>query len=349
MGRVRGGADKKLTTIKPDPSATPKYAKGAAAETWGEGVMFRTASQGKMTGIDFPLGGSHTTPVLTTKPTTTKERKELGLSKTNDADEVVRLQTKGLVEGIENGSLDKTMFNTKSNDGSSTFGDWYKKWVESAEPVKLNADGPGKHKANYPGGIPPEFESLINRMVADGDIVRNLKIRAQAAQIAKEIPDLNVDPHAPSYLETRKKLVEKYGEPMVKKYEAAVLGTAGAERDAIGKQVKQVLDDSGLESIRRFLPDQEIYVTGGATTAGKPLSEINSVRIVLVVPDGTTAKKIAELETRASSLVVAASGDFTQVTGKGHLRVDAEVRTRTTAFSAMTVDGSGSFARIDHK
>jgi hypothetical protein len=341
------GAAKKLTTAKPDPSATPKYAKGAAAETWSEAVAFRTANQGKMTGIDFPIGGSHSLPALTTKPTTSKERKELGLPKTNDADDVVRLQTKGLVEGIENGTLDKTIFNTKSSDSSTTFGDWYKKWVESPNPVKLNADGPGMHKPSYPAGMPPEFESLINRMVADGDVVRNLKIKAQAAQIAKEIPDLNVDPHAPSYPETRKKLVEKYGEPMVKKYEASVLGTASPDRDAINKQVKQVIDDRGFDSLRRFLPDQELYLTGGATAPTKPLSEINSVKIVIVVPDGTTAKKIAELETRASSLVIATSDAFTKATGKGHLRVDAEVRTRSTAFSAMTVEGSGNFVRVD--
>jgi hypothetical protein len=283
---------------------------------------------------------------LTTKPTTTKERKELGLPKTNDADDIIRLQTTGLVEGIENGTLDKAIFNTKSADGNSTFGDWYKKWIESPEPVKLNADGPGKHKPIYPAGMPPELEPLINRIVADGDIVKNLQIKAQAAQIAKDIPGFNADPNAPSYPETRKKLVEKYGEPLVKKYEATVLGTPGPERAAMIQQLQQVIDDRGLASIRRFVPDHEIYLTGGATTAGKPLTDINSIKIVIVVPDGTATKKIAELETRASSLVVPTSEAFTQATGKGHLRVDAEVRTRSTAFAAMTMEGGGNFARI---
>ena len=84
--------------------------------------------------------------------------------------DVARLQTKGIVTEMEDGNLDKELFSKKAADGS-TYGDWYKKWIESPEPVKWVEDPatPGKTipEVNAPRGMPEprsrEVHSLLDR------------------------------------------------------------------------------------------------------------------------------------------------------------------------------------------
>jgi aminoglycoside phosphotransferase (APT) family kinase protein len=338
--------DKTLTTVKPDGAVRPKYVKGTVAETWGEAAIFRTANQEELTGIKFQIGGERDVPFVTVSPMKAADRKQLEIPKTQNSNDVARIQTKNLVASIEDGTLDKNIFTTKASDGS-TFSSWYKRWIEGPEPVTIGHGGT-PDKINYPNGMPSEFEPLIQKMVAQGEVTKNLKIRAQAQQLAHDIPDLHLDPKDPKYGASRKKLVDKYGEDVVAHYESATFGVAGTPgREKVFAQVKKIVGDDGVATIREWLPGQEIYVTGATATPGQPATSIDRIKMLIVVADGTGAGKIAELEAKASALVVNTSPEFASATGKGHLRVEATVRPRRDAFAAMMSEPSGQFARID--
>ncbi len=323
------------------------FKKGAVAKTWEEAILFRTANQGELTGVDFPLMGSKEVPFITEKPLKTKDL-DKG-PKISDANDVARIQTKGILGEIQDGNVPKDYFAKKSADGKTTLGEWYKKWIESPDPVDMTG---AKPKAKYPAGMPEEFKADIDFIVEKGNVTLSLKAKAGAAKL-REIHDLKtIDPNKPEYAVARSELVEKYGEEAIKRYESAILGGRGTVgREDVFKQVDKVLDQKGIDTIRGWLPEQEVYVTGSASQPGKAITDIKDVDILIIVPDGTTAKAIAELEAKAGSLVVPTSKEFAAATGRGHLRVDATVRTRSNAFGLITADPGGrtplNYARID--
>ncbi len=354
--------DGHLTLTPPTPDAKPVIPEGHVAQTFGEAATIRTAKQDKIkadpanpdrpgVGQAFPLGGTIEPPRVrkggggggggdggggggdnAPKITT------VHVDPNNDA---ARLQTKGIetaaAEAQAAGDKVKYDFSQKSKDGTTTFGAEYKKWIEGPDPVDFS----GKHpKANYKGH--PEFEGKINELVGEGNITLNLKAHAGEVGV-KDLKLESLNPESTTYWKDRQKLVDKFGEDAVVKFENAKLGGASdPARAAVFEQVGKVVGPDAITQLRNAFPDCEIYITGSSSQPGKGkpenLAKIKDLDIVLIVPDGVDGAGRAAYEARAKLMSVPTTPEFAASTKRSSLPIDASARTKENAFGLMTAE-----------
>lgn len=257
----------------------------------------------------------------------------------HDSADAARWQT----QAVTNGKPE--VWATKAKDGT-TFRDVYEKWIKQDVPYK--GSEPVK-----PDGVSAEawkeFEPQIKKILAD----HNFQTAMEGNEIVKQLKDAKIDlahldPMSPEYQKIRPQLLAKVGEAKLAHFEASLTrGEGDPARAAADAQVKKVLADSAIPTLKSTFPDCEILLTGEATKSGGEVGKLGHVDVILLAPDGVTPEVRIGLEERANQMSLPAGEAVTKAGGPKELKVSAKAMTKEQYLGIKSADKAGPDIRVD--
>lgn len=240
-------------------------------------------------------------------------------------------------------------WSAKAKDGT-TFRDAYEKWIKQGKPF---IDGPNGPEPIKPSDVSAEawreFEPELKKILGQHNLTMSMKGAANVEALkAKGIDLAKIDPSSPRYQEIRPELIATLGKEAVLRYEASLTDKPGdPARAEADKQVKRVLADGALGSLKSAFKDCEILLTGSASRPANQLGAIKTADVILIAPDGVKPETRLGLEQRANAMTVEAGEDLVKAGGSKQLRVSARVMTREQYLGIRSADPGGADVRID--
>ena len=212
---------------------------------------------------------------------------------------------------------------------------WFGRWKSLPDRITVQPDG--SYQAHLPSGVPEHIAAKLREVIPKTNILLTTRALAIREQVVRELPGASLDPTAPDWPATRKRLVEMFGEERAAKYEHSRTQLQhDPGRADVDKRINEVVAQHSLDQLSAMFPGVEIYITGSSSQpkkAGEPTSDVD---IVAVVPEHTPQRVREEMERRMNALQLKRPPSEDPKLAGPPLPIDAKVMT-PSEFAGMAM------------
>jgi hypothetical protein len=227
---------------------------------------------------------------------------------------------------------------------------FYRAWMEQPEKVKFKANGEPEIVMTRLDRPPPAgLEDKLKAMVKTSDVAVYDMAWARTAGVEDlrqaNGGHLDIDPTSPIWPAERIKLKDKLShslgserkaEEMLSRYEQFRTGATGSGNVLHANQaakLSQVVPPGEIDELRRMFPECEVYVAGSPISAGGS-AKIDSIDVVVVVPQGTSADLMGAIEQRASRTRLRPDPDYAKAHAAQGMTPDSTLGVNVRAVSS---------------